>query len=244
MSPTRLPLLDVSDAPAAPSRPPVRAVIFDCDGTLVDSEGPALATLHALACEEGAAISLADADRLFRGVRMLDCARWVAAQRPDRPEGFETGFIRRVRLASEARFRQGMAPIAGAPELLALLARLALPVAVATNGPRDKVELTLALTGLRAAFGEHVYCAYEVGMFKPEPGLFLHAAQALGVEPAYCMVIEDSLPGVRAGLAAGMQVLALMAADDLPAGLATQVRRLDHLAEAGAWLQAGPAASG
>jgi HAD superfamily hydrolase (TIGR01509 family) len=222
---------------------PIRAVIFDCDGTLVDSEGPALQVLHQLALDEGAELTLQQADRLFRGVRMLDCARWVAAQRPPRPEGFEVDFIRRVRAASEARFREGLQALPGAHDLLRLLASpvLALPFAVATNGPREKAELTLALTGLGPHFGEHVYCAYEVGSFKPDPGLFLHAARALGVTPAHCLVVEDSLTGLRAGLAAGMQVVALLAPAELPADLAAQVRCVAGLADVGRLLGAGTA---
>jgi HAD superfamily hydrolase (TIGR01509 family) len=223
-----------------PAGPTLRAVIFDCDGTLVDSEGPAIDVLHALALAEGARLDRAEADWRFRGVRMADCARWVADQSPVRPAGFEADFIRQVRAASEARFRQGLDALPGAAALLDLLASpaLALPFCVATNGPREKVELTLTLTGLRAHFGEHVYCAYEVGDFKPAPGLFLHAAQALGVAPEHCAVVEDSLPGIHAGLAAGMQVYALVDPAGLPAELAPRVRCIATLAELGALLLA------
>jgi HAD superfamily hydrolase (TIGR01509 family) len=225
---------------AASARLALHAVIFDCDGTLVDSEGPAIDVLHELALAEGADLDRNEAEQRFRGVRMAECARWVALQRPVRPEGFEADFIRRVRLASEERFRLGLDALPGASDLLEQLARppLALPFCIATNGPRDKVELTLALTGLRRHFGEHVYCAYEVGAFKPAPGLFLHAAQALGVAPAHCAVVEDSLPGIQAGLAAGMQVYALIDPAELPADLAPQVRCISTLAQFGTLLRA------
>jgi HAD superfamily hydrolase (TIGR01509 family) len=228
----------ITRLPATAARQAIRGVIFDCDGTLVDSEGPAIEVLLQLARSEGAVLSLDQADALFRGVRMADCARWVAAQRPDRPEGFEADFIRRVRETSEARFRLGLQALPGAHDLLDLLAAppFALPVCVATNGPRHKVELTLELTGLRTRFGPHVYCAYEVGSFKPEPGLFLHAAAAIGIAPAQCAVVEDSMPGIRAGLAAGMQVYALLDAGELPGELAGRVDCIDNLAGFGAML--------
>jgi HAD superfamily hydrolase (TIGR01509 family) len=221
-------------------------VIFDCDGTLVDSEGPAIDVLHELALAEGAELGRAEAETRFRGVRMADCARWVAAQRPARPQGFEVDFIRRVRVACEARFRLGLHALPGAADLLAQLARapLALPFCLATNGPRDKVELTLALTGLRRHFGDHdIHCAYEVGSFKPAPGLFLHAARALGVAPAHCAVVEDSLPGIQAGLAAGMQVHALIDPAEVPADLRVQITCLGRLADFGAMLAARTAAA-
>ena len=108
--------------------------------------------------------------------------------------------------------------------------------AIGTNGPREKAELTLGLTGLRAFFGERLFCAPEVGSFKPEPGLFLHAAAALGCAPPACAVVEDSLPGLRAGLAAGMQVFSLHPPAGLPQDVASQVHFIDGLATLQAWL--------
>jgi HAD superfamily hydrolase (TIGR01509 family) len=204
----------------------IRAVIFDCDGTLVDSEESGLDVLHGLACAEGLSFTRAQADARFRGARMADCVAWIAAQLPDRPPDFDAEFTRRVRSATEARFRLGMDPLPGARELLQ---QLLIPYCVATNGPREKVELTLQLTGLRPLFGERVFSAYEVGHFKPAPGLFLHAAVMLGQPPAHCAVVEDSVPGIQAGLAAGMRVFALCEAGAVPADLGGQVVFIDGL---------------
>lgn len=209
----------------------IRALIFDCDGTLVDSEEPGLEVLHALALEEGLSLSLAEARQRFRGVRMADCVGWIAAQRPGRPAGFEADFTARVRCQTAIRFRQGLQAMPGASDLLSVLCAQGLPIAVATNGPREKVELSLGLTGLREPFGTHVYCAYEVGSFKPEPGLFLHAAQALGVAPQHCAVVEDSLPGLQAALAAGMRACSLHPRAGLPDALLPQVHFIDRLGD-------------
>jgi HAD superfamily hydrolase (TIGR01509 family) len=111
-----------------------------------------------------------------------------------------------------------------------LLQALRLPYCVATNGPREKAELTLGLTGLLPFFEQRLFCAYEVGSFKPEPGLFLHAAQALGVRPSHCAVVEDSLPGVCAGVAAGMQVFSLTDVN-APLMASGRVQRIAALAE-------------
>ena len=209
----------------------LEALIFDCDGTLVDSEEPGLEVLHALALEEGLSLSLDEARQRFRGVRMAECVAWIAAQRAGRPAGFEADFMARVRRQTELRFRQGLLPMPGAPELLATLRAQGRPMAVATNGPREKVELSLGLTGLREPFGTHVYCAYEVGSFKPEPGLFLHAARALGVAPQHCAVVEDSLPGLQAALAAGMRAFSLHPRAGLPEALAQQVHFIEQLSD-------------
>lgn len=205
----------------------IEGIIFDADGTLVDSEEPGMDVLHELACAQGIALTRELAYQRFRGVRMADCIAWIAAQLAHKPAGFEQDFMDQVRQQSEIRFRQGLSALPGAQ---ALLQSLQLPFCIATNGPRAKVELTLQLTGLRPLLGERIFCAYEVGYFKPDPGLFLHAAQALGIAPAHCAVVEDSLPGVQAGLAAGMQVFTLHPRQGVPAEIAEQVCFIDNLA--------------
>lgn len=204
----------------------MRAVIFDSDGTLVDSEAPGLDVVYTLAREAGLTLGREQAHDRFRGVRMAEVAAFIAAQLPQCGPSFATEFTQRVRVAMAARFQQGLSPMPGAK---ALVERLRLPFAVATNGPREKIEQTLRLTGLRPYFEDRVFCAYEVGHFKPDPGLFLHAAGALGIEPSCCAVVEDSLPGITAGLAAGMRVFALQPARRLPDHLAARVTCIDSL---------------
>lgn len=203
-------------------------IIFDCDGTLVDSEVPGLDVLHELACAEGVHFTWEEAHQRFRGVRMAQCVSWIGAQLPDRPAGFELDFTTQVRAATAARFRQGLESLPGAHELLS---QLTIPFCIATNGPREKVELSLELTGLRALLDDRVFCAYEVGTFKPDPGLFLHAAKALGVEPSRCAVVEDSLPGIQAGLAAGMWVFSLHPETGVPGDQIERITFISRLAD-------------
>lgn len=208
----------------------VRAVIFDCDGTLVDSEVPGLDAIYELACGLGLDLSRDEVLSQFRGARMAECVAWLAARLPDRSPSFEVEFTQQVRDAMAARFRRGLEPLPGAYELLD---RLHIPFCVATNGPREKVELTLSLTGLRPLVGERIFSAYEVGCFKPDPGLFLHAAVALGEAPEHCAVVEDSLPGLQAGLMAGMQVFSLHPENGLPADIVERVIFIRNLTELG-----------
>jgi HAD superfamily hydrolase (TIGR01509 family) len=206
----------------------IQAVIFDSDGTLVDSEVPGLDVLHAQARALGLDITREQAHQQFRGVRMADCIAWIGAQLQHKPVGFEVDFARSVRSAQAERFNEGLAVIPGAFELLETLT---IPFCVATNGPREKVELTLGLTGLLRFFPERLFSAYEVGIYKPDPGLFLHAARVMGVAPQCCAVVEDSLPGIHAGLAAGMQVYGLISPDALSPDVARQVRLIKDLTE-------------
>jgi HAD superfamily hydrolase (TIGR01509 family) len=206
----------------------IQAVIFDADGTLVDSEVPSMDVLHEHASALGVVCTREEAHQRFRGLRMADCIAWIAAQLPQVPEGFAEDFVRSVRAAQAQRFSEGLCVMPGA---FKLLNALQVPYCVATNGPREKVELTLGLTGLRRFFPEHIFSAYEVGVFKPDPGLFLHAAKVLGVAPEHCAVVEDSLPGIVAGLAAGMRVFSLLPQSELPAAFAHRVVSIRSLVE-------------
>jgi HAD superfamily hydrolase (TIGR01509 family) len=117
------------------------------------------------------------------------------------PEGFVVEF--RARCA--ARFELELEPVAG---IEAVLAGLEVPFCVASNGPREKMDVSLRVAGLRDYFGSRIVSAYEVGVFKPAPDLFLEAARVMGADPRRCAVIEDSVAGVRAGVAAEMSVFA------------------------------------
>ncbi|MHB1199252.1 MAG: HAD family hydrolase [Polaromonas sp.] len=207
---------------------PIQAVIFDCDGTLVDSEVPSMDVLYTHACALGIDFTREQAHQQFRGVRMADCIAWIGAQLQHKPDGFELDFVRDVRRVQAQRFSEGLKVIPGAFELLE---KLTIPYCVATNGPREKVELTLGLTGLLKFFPDRVISAYDAGIFKPDPGLFLHAARVMGVAPACCAVVEDSLPGIQAGLAAGMQVYALLSPAALGAEISQQVHSIKDLTE-------------
>jgi HAD superfamily hydrolase (TIGR01509 family) len=210
----------------------IDAIIFDLDGTLVDSEVPGMDVLFEEALKLGVALTREEAHAAFRGRRMAECVAWIGERvtrpSPDFDSDFAGRFTPHIRRVMAARFRKGLDAMPGA---LALVARLDRPFCIATNGPREKAELTLGLTGLLPYFENRLFCAYEVGHFKPAPGLFLHAAQALGVAPTRCAVVEDSLPGIEAGLTAGMQVFSLCRPDTVPADMAARIRRITRLAE-------------
>ena len=177
-------------------------IIFDCDGTLVDSERLGVEVLAAVARDRGAFLDVDAALEQLRGLKLAECVTRIEDQC-----GVTLGddFVPEIRRRTAEAFREGLKPIEGARELLA---SLRVPFCVASSGPREKIELSLSLTGLLPLVGARIFSSYEVGSWKPEPGLFLHAAQAMGVEPALCGVVEDSFPGIEAGLAAGMQVFA------------------------------------
>ena len=205
-----------------------KAVIFDCDGTLVDSEASGMTALYEEACKLGYSLPLAQALDDFRGRRLALCIELIEAhiRRPA-----PAGFMATVRLAMADKFRTGITAMPGAPELLEELRRAGVPYCIASNGPQDKMELTLGLSGLQGYFEKHVFSAYEVGHWKPSPELFFHAAREMGVEAGHCVVVEDSLPGIAAGLAAGMRVYSMCDPETVPANVAAQVIQIGGLAD-------------
>ncbi len=176
------------------------AVIFDCDGTLVDSEVLGIQVLVECVAELGLAFPLEEAVARFTGAKMADSIA-IIEQRLGRPVPGD--FVPEMRRRMVEVFRERLQPVEGVE---AVLQSLSIPYCVASNGPREKMEVSLHVTGLLPYFHGRIFSAYDIGSWKPEPGMFLHAAQALGVAPERCAVVEDSLLGAQAGKAAGMRV--------------------------------------
>lgn len=179
-------------------------VIFDCDGVLVDSEPLAAPILAQAMRDLGLAAETDDVDRDMRGRSLRDCVREIEA-RLGHP--VPSTFLPDLDARTREVFERELQPIPGVASLLDALARASIPSAVASSGSHEKIRTSLALTGLAGHFGERVFSASEVQSGKPAPDLFLHAAARMGVPPRSAVVIEDSGPGVRAGVAAGMRVL-------------------------------------
>jgi HAD superfamily hydrolase (TIGR01509 family) len=175
-------------------------VIFDCDGVLIDSEVISARMLIAELAGYGVQMDMAFVSRHFLGrsypvVLREVRERWGVAL----PDRFEADY--RARLL--AAFDRELAVMPGAVEAIAALDR---PYCLATSSSPERLHRSLEITGLAPLFAGRSFTASEVANGKPAPDLFLHAAARMGADPAACLVIEDSLNGVRAGLAAGMQV--------------------------------------
>ena len=184
-------------------QPEIQAVIFDCDGTLVDSEKLSIAVLVDFVAEFGYQIALPDALRGWAGGEL---PKIFAKVEDELGVKLPADHLDLFRMRQMARLATDVEPIDGAAELLE---SLTLPYCVASNAPLNKVGLCLETTGLARFFPDaRRFSAYEIEMWKPEPDLFLLAARALGVPAEHCAVVEDSLYGVEAGLNAGMTTFA------------------------------------
>ncbi|MFE3602162.1 HAD family hydrolase [Streptomyces sp. NPDC059142] len=194
-------------------------VIFDNDGVLVDSERLSNTILAGYLTELGHPTSYEDSLRDFMGAavhRVHDLVRERTGQRL--PAEFDEELHARV----FAAFERELTPVEGAVEVIEKLAADAVPYCLASSGSHERIRVGHRKTGLDRLFphrengernggGNVVFSAQDVDRGKPAPDLFLHAAARMGVAPERCAVVEDSPLGVRAALAAGMDVYAFTA---------------------------------
>jgi HAD superfamily hydrolase (TIGR01509 family) len=175
-------------------------VIFDCDGVLVDSEPISNRVLLQKLHEVGLALTLEEVYARFLGRSMQHCLELIG-QLLGRavPADFAEDYQARTTAAFTAELTQ----VAG---ITAVLDTLEIPCCVASSGDHSKMRTTLGLVGLLPRFAGRLFSVTEVAHGKPAPDVFLHAAQRCGARPEQCLVIEDALAGVAAGVAAGMTV--------------------------------------
>jgi HAD superfamily hydrolase (TIGR01509 family) len=195
----------LSPPPAVPDASPVRAVIFDCDGVLVDSEVLAAPILAGTLTALGLPTTAADVDRDFKGKSWESGLVTIEARlgAPPWPELRE-----RYRAKLFAAFDAELQPVAGVIEALDALDATGIPRCVASSGDHERIRRGLGAAGLLERFAdEAIFSVDDVAHGKPAPDLFLHAAERMGFDPATTAVVEDSVAGVRAGVAAGMRVL-------------------------------------
>jgi HAD superfamily hydrolase (TIGR01509 family) len=194
-------------------------LIFDCDGVLVDSELLANGELADLLTRLGHPMTAEQALARFGGRRLQEVLASAEAllSAPIPPD---LGAQAAERLM--ARFRRELKPVAG---VRAAIEALPWARCVASSSPRDRLELSLAVTGLAPLFVEHVFSADQVANGKPAPDLFLLAARTLGAPPADCIVIEDSVLGIRAARAAGMAAIGFAGASHATAKLAERLEQ-------------------
>ncbi|HSL33907.1 MAG TPA: HAD family hydrolase [Candidatus Limnocylindrales bacterium] len=180
-------------------------VVFDCDGVLVDSERLSIRVDVVYLERLGWPMSESEIIERFVGKSDADMRAVIEEHLggPVPPE-IDEEFGRLYRETFDAE----LTAVDGIVEALDAIVARGLRTCVASSGSHDKIRRNLGLTGLDGYFGERIFSATDVANGKPAPDLFLHAAAALDAEPARCAVVEDSVHGVRAALAAGMTAFA------------------------------------
>jgi HAD superfamily hydrolase (TIGR01509 family) len=205
------------------------ALIFDCDGVLVDSEYLASRVEAELLEELGLSLTVDQVHDLFLGKTVdgvLDEIAKLTGKRPSSTFAYNWAF------ATARAFRDELAPVPFVRAAIEELKRRGHRMAVASQSPLARVRFSLEVAGLTEFFGNHVYVTSMVPRPKPAPDIYLHAANALATPPADCIVIEDSPAGATSARAAGFRVIGYAPGDTVAAmrgSGATVIHSMDEL---------------
>ncbi|WP_025602172.1 HAD family hydrolase [Burkholderia sp. WSM2230] len=183
---------------------PFDAVLFDCDGVLVDSEPITNRVLTEMLGELGWQLSVEETMRIFVGKAVKDEAPLIEARTG---VAITTDWLMEFRARRNAALDKELKAIDGAAVAVrSLHATLNGRIAVASGADRIKVELQLKKTGILDCFEGRIFSGHETPRSKPFPDVYLAAAAALEVAPARCAIVEDTVTGATAGVAAGATV--------------------------------------
>jgi HAD superfamily hydrolase (TIGR01509 family) len=183
-----------------------QAILFDCDGVLVDSEIITIGVLREIFQEMGWQLSLQECMKIFVGHLVQDQSELIAQRTGVQ---INDAWIDAFRARRNQALQEKLVAIPSIHETLEkITAHYGQKIACASGADRGKVELQLTKTGLLHFFEGRIFSGVEMPRSKPAPDVYLAAAAALGVDPALCAVIEDSTTGATAGVAAGCTVFA------------------------------------
>lgn len=212
-------------------------IIFDCDGVLIDSEILANRSEVEALRFFGLEFELSDYMNRFVGKNTKDVLDGIELLHGVR---LSEDSWRLVQESTFKNFKAELKPITGIFELLASIDKAK---CVASSSSLERLDLTLKLTGLLDLFSPHIFSSEQVNRGKPAPDLFLFAAEQMQVHPDRCIVIEDSLTGVRAGVAAGMKVIGFTGGSHIQIGHqeklldAGAVEIFSEMSQISAWLR-------
>ncbi|MFT3811247.1 MAG: HAD family phosphatase [Micropepsaceae bacterium] len=184
-------------------RPP-HHVIFDCDGVLVDSEPIANACLTAALAGQGLTLEVAEVRRRYVGLSM---ASMMAAVEAELGRALPEGWLEQLQAETFRELRERVKPVPHVKGAVETMLEQGVRVSVASSGSVKKMTLTLGQSGLLGLFNPRLFSADQVARGKPHPDLFQMVARLSGIVPQNTVVIEDSIYGVQAAVAAGIRVM-------------------------------------
>jgi HAD superfamily hydrolase (TIGR01509 family) len=179
---------------------PFELVIFDCDGVLVESEALVCKIYVQMFAEYGYSLNYEETLYKFYGVTLSNRLKVSARELGWTPnEDFVPTFNERLLALSERELHT-------IPHIHELIESITVPICVASNGSREEIVFRLKVAELTERFGSAIFSGMEVPHPKPAPDVYLAAAQSFNIHPSRCVVVEDSILGVTAGVRAGMTV--------------------------------------
>ena len=186
-------------------------IIFDCDGVLVDSEAIGNKFIAEALTALGIETSTDEALGEFLGGKLtqikISVEKKLDKKLPD-------DWVDKIYEKQFAEFKRSLKPIPGIENVLRALMKNDVLMCVGSNGPVNKMDVSLSVTGLARYFCGRVFSADHVGIPKPAPDLYLYCAEQLNCIPQKCLVVEDSPRGAMAGVSAGMTVFGYSGTDN------------------------------
>ncbi|MFV8986560.1 6-phosphogluconate phosphatase [Serratia fonticola] len=179
----------------------VECVLFDCDGTLVDSEVLCSKAYVHMFAHYGIELALEEVFKKYKGIKLYEIIELVNAEQGVNLPASDLEPIFRQEVAR--LFDAELQPIAGARELLA---QMTAPMCTVSNGPVSKMQHSLGLTDMLSYFDDRLFSGYDIQRWKPDPAIVFHAAQQMQVPVERCILVDDSVAGAQAGIAAGIPV--------------------------------------
>ncbi|TPG55583.1 6-phosphogluconate phosphatase [Ewingella americana] len=180
---------------------PIKCVLFDCDGTLVDSELLCCEAYVEMFAHFGVRVSFDEMYKTYKGVKLYEIIAIINKEQGlDVPkEEMEVVFRQHVARLFDSKLQ----PIEGAREVLE---QITVPMCVVSNGPVSKMQMSLGKTGLLPFMGDNLFSGYDLQRWKPDPAVLYKAAEVMQIDIDRCILVEDSVAGAQAGIAAGIPV--------------------------------------
>ncbi|CAM3038065.1 HAD-IA family hydrolase [Vibrio rarus] len=207
----------------------MKCVIFDCEGTLVDSEKLCCQALVSVFTSFGATLTMEEVQRHFNGGKLADILMETSQRLGVQVDIDQLESLYREK--TKVLFQAKLAPSHNAHSVLKTLNKLGIEVCAVSNGPRSKLESTLEISGLAHYFTGAMFSAFEANSWKPEPDLIQYAAMRMGFRTSECLFVDDTLQGVRAGVAANITTLHYRPNPISPNWSITGVSRINDLQE-------------
>ncbi|GLT16960.1 haloacid dehalogenase [Vibrio zhanjiangensis] len=178
----------------------INCVIFDFDGTLVDSEYINNYALMKMFQDYNIAYDVSISAQRYKGYKL---AKIIADVEESSGVTVNADFVDHYRALVKTYYNERLEPM---PDVKCFLETNNLPTCIASSAPKEKILHGLEVSGLSSYFNEQtIFSSYEINSWKPEPKIFSHAAQSMGFDPQNCIVIDDAEIGIRAALAARMR---------------------------------------
>lgn len=188
-------------------RKPIKCVIFDCDGTLIDSEKLCIQAQVDILSTVGVVVEYDWLKRHYQGMKIdTILTSLIEDESLLAGEGMKQ-LIANYRRRSNQLFTECLTPIEGVRQVLDTLVQNKIAICIASNAPHEKMDVTLPLTGLDHYFEGRIYSAFDANSWKPDPGLIHFVMEKMSVSAEECLFIDDSLVGIEAGVKAGVTTL-------------------------------------